>query len=433
MKSSRIVIWGAGYIGITTAVAYAEKGQKSIIYDIDEAKISSIENGKLTIPNLDYWCGYDFRFWFKNGMIKISCFEGNLHSNINFIAVPTEHEMAPSNIALMDVLQKIIAGTKKTNAKPVIIIESTLMPGTIDWDILPLLNNNLGEMQYILCIAPRRDWFVSADKTLKSIPRVFGCINGHDKDTISNLLSIICNKLIFAADYHSAEAVKCVENVFRYVDISIANQLALAFPELDINEVLKLAGTKWNVDTYASSFGIGGYCVPLSAQYLMNSSLRKRSISIVQCATDFNLKYIENVLKTVHIEQYSSIGILGLAYKGDIRVYEGSPTLTLVNILDSKYNAEIYINDPYYSNDEIKRITKHSSFYFPNDLRKFECLLLVTAHRYYTSICKEVLIDSIRAGTTVIDGTGAWQEYIEDDQHINYKRIGMAEWYNYKE
>lgn len=432
-NSDRIVVWGAGYIGLTTAISYAEKGVKTIIYDIDEEKIKRIKNGESVIPNLEYWCGYDFNFWFQNGTIEIGLFTGELYSNINFIAIPTEKNMKPYFEALKDVLNKILYySNSEVEEKIVIIIESTLTPGLTDKCILPLLKKcEVPIEKYSLVLAPRRDWFVSADKNLKTIPRVFGCVNKEDDKYIYELLGKVCENLVCANDYHSAEAVKSVENVIRYVNITIANQLAVAYPDIDINEILKLAGTKWNIDTYNPGFGIGGYCVPLSAEYLLEGTSLCDKLSIIKTAKEYNEKYIEDLLNILKLRRYKKIGILGLSYKGDIKVHTGSPTLEIVRKL--KKESDVCVNDPYYSDEEIYEIAKCKSFRFPEDLILFDCLLLVTKHRLYCSLGKGALLNQMKKDATVIDGAKVWPEYFRSDKEINYIQIGMNNWYERNE
>ena len=432
MKEERIVIWGAGYIGLTTAIAFAEVGRKTIIYDVDLNKINRINKGVNPIHNLDYWCGYCFNPWFENQIIKSSLYKNVFWGNINFIAVPTQNKMEPCYDALEDVLKKIINISITSNNRPIIIIESTLSPGTVDQFILPMLQKKLGENNFVLCIAPRRDWFISVDKTLKTLPRVYSCIGEENRKTIEKILGLICDHLIYSCDYRVAEAVKSIENVFRYVDISIANQLALAFPDLDVEEILKLAGTKWNIDTYSPSFGIGGYCVPLAAEYLMNSLFKKTDLSIIRSAIEFNNQYTEILLSAISIKKFKKIGILGLAYKNDIRVADGSPTLGLVTAIKNRYKLEVYVNDPYYTDDEIVKLTNSHPFKFPQELSEFDCVLLVTAHRDYSFIGNNKIVDSLQKNAVIIDGTGIWEQCLKNSTKVKYIRIGRKNWYSDK-
>ena len=76
--------------------------------------------------------------------------------------------------------------------------------------------------------------------------------------------------------------VKSVENAYRHMDITLANQLSLAFPNDNIREVLKLVGTKWNIETFHPGIGAGGYCIPLSSRYILSQVKSSNKLSLLR-------------------------------------------------------------------------------------------------------------------------------------------------------
>ena len=109
------------------------------------------------------------------------------------------------------------------------------------------------------------------------------------------VLSIVCEKLIPAPDHRHAEIVKSVENAFRHSEITLANQLSLAYPNLNMTEVLRLVGTKWNVGTFHPSFGSGGYCIPFSSNTFEGAekpeylTILKKTSSLIQRCLELSL------------------------------------------------------------------------------------------------------------------------------------------------
>ena len=95
----------------------------------------------------------------------------------------------------------------------------------------------------LLCVAPRRDWFIEGVKNLENLDRVYGSTDAKSGKVAKDVLSIVCKKLHLASSYKVSEMVKSVENAYRHMDITLANQLSLAFPKDNIREVLKLVGT----------------------------------------------------------------------------------------------------------------------------------------------------------------------------------------------
>ena len=89
----------------------------------------------------------------------------------------------------------------------------------------------------MLSIAPRRDWFIEGGKNLENLDRVYGSTDKQSTKVTKDVLSIVCKKLHVASSYRVSEMVKSVENAYRHMDITLANQLSLAFPKDNIREV----------------------------------------------------------------------------------------------------------------------------------------------------------------------------------------------------
>ena len=108
-------------------------------------------------------------------------------------------------------------------------------------------------------------------KTIENLDRVIGSKNKEGL-IIKQILSIVCKKIHVAKNYSISEMVKSIENAYRHMD-TLANQLSIAYKDYDMREVLNLVGTKWNIGTF-SGFGTGGYCIPLSSQYVLKSRVK---------------------------------------------------------------------------------------------------------------------------------------------------------------
>ena len=170
----------------------------------------------------------------------------------------------------MSVLNNISKIKKNSKNPPIVIVESTLAPKVSDKKIIPFLKRKkltVGK-NILLSIAPRRDWFIEGGKNLENLDRVYGSTDVKSTSVTKDILSIVCKKLHAASTYKVSEMVKSVENAYRHMDITLANQLSLAFPKDNIREVLKLVGTKWNVEAFHPGIGAGGYCIPVSYTHL---------------------------------------------------------------------------------------------------------------------------------------------------------------------
>ncbi len=429
----KVAVWGTGYIGFSTMANFAARGVAVVGTDVSEAVVSAINSGRIPVPNMEYWLGFDTKYLVETGMMSATQDWKRLLTSefaVHMIAVPTERDDKPWDGALEDVTKKIARQATNADEPALMIVESTLTPKKTDSLIIPILeNNNLRVGKDILLgVAPRRDWFISPDKNLKSLPRIVGGTTPETTKLMVDVLGIICDNLIQASDHRHAEIVKSVENTFRHVEITLANQLSLAYPKLDMTEVLRLAGTKWNVGTFHPSFGSGGYCIPVSSQYVLEGAEKPERLTILKetIATDTILPI--TLADYVAERGLRKVGILGLAYKGDLKVHVLSPTIRIAKRLMEK-GVRLKINDPYYSPEEIKKLTGTDSFEFPQGLSEFECILIVAGHRLYRAISESQLKSCLVNCKLIISNLEeTWSDFDWESTGIEYHIAGDSNW-----
>lgn len=430
-KNYQICIWGAGYIGLSTAVYFAKKNIKCLLIDVDINKVKKINNGILPIPELKSWFGFDIKQLIKKKLIKASTnFNEPISDNYltHFIAIPTEKNGKPYLKILFNVL-KNIAKIKniKYKFKPAIIIESTLTPKCSEKFIIPFLEKNgLKNDKYIYAVSPRRDWFVANTKNLEDIDRVYGSTDDNSSKIIHSILSIVCKKLHKASSHKVSEMVKSIENAYRHMEITLANQLSLAYPRESMREVLKLVGTKWNIGTYFPGFGTGGYCIPLSSQYVLREVKDKKKLTLlretIKTDKNINIKIANSIAK----KRFKNVGVLGLSYKGNLKVSTLSPTIPFIKHIKKKRNINVEIFDPYFTDDEIKKILNIRCFKFPNDLKKFDCLVVFIDHDEF-KISNKLLNKYLKKTKYILDNMGIWEKN-DFNKNIEYHISGDKNW-----
>ena len=147
---------------------------------------------------------------------------------VHFVAIPTEKDGKPYYKPLLSVLNNISKIDRLSKNPPIIIIESTLAPKVSDKKIIPFLKKKkliIGK-NILLSVAPRRDWFIEGVKNLENLDRVYGSTDEKSAKVTKDVLSIVCKKLHLASSYKVSEMVKSVENAYRHMDITLANQLS---------------------------------------------------------------------------------------------------------------------------------------------------------------------------------------------------------------
>jgi nucleotide sugar dehydrogenase len=413
-KNFKVAVWGTGYIGLSTMVYFSKKKIKCVGYDIDKNKIKKINSGILPLPDLRSWFGFDIKQLVKQNYLSATSEYKDLISEeflVHFIAIPTEKNGKPFYKPLLSVLNNIAKIKTKTKNPPIIIVESTLAPKVSDKKIIPFLKKKkliLGK-DILLSVAPRRDWFIEGGKNLENLDRVYGATDKKSSKVAKDILSIVCKKLHMASSYKVSEMVKSVENAYRHMDVTLANQLSLAFPKDNMREVLKLVGTKWNIETFHPGIGTGGYCIPLSSRYILSQVRDSSKLSLLRetVKTDNGMSRI--VANSIKKRGYKKIGILGLSYKGDLKVSVLSKVIPLVKSLKKK-GLKVQLFDPYFSSKEIKDTVKVETFKFPNELIKFDCIIVTVDHKQF-KIPKKKLEKYLKNCKFIIDHDGAWKKY----------------------
>lgn len=423
----KIGVWGTGYIGFSSMAYFSSNGVQVLGYDINPKMVEKVNAGEIPVENLEYWLGFDIKELRDAGLIEAtSDWEKMISPEIavHLVAIPTEKEGKPWDGPLQDVITKL--ASCKGVSKPLVIIESTLTPGRTDEIIIPILEKaglKVGSDIFV-GVAPRRDWFISADKSLKNLPRIIGGTTPETTALMREALGIVCDQLLDAPDHRHAEMIKSVENAYRHMDITLSNQLTQAFPHLNMTEVLRLVGTKWNIGTYHPSFGTGGYCIPLSSQYVLLGAEKPEVLTLLKDTMDADGQMPSIVADSIVKRGAKKVGILGLSYKGDLKVHILSPAKKIIQRLKEK-GVEVKLHDPYFSEEEVKSITGVESFVFPDDLSGFDTILIVADHKKYTSTPYQKILDRLKNCKLIIDNPGIWNKLPFE---CEYHEAGDAGW-----
>ena len=425
-KNDYLCVWGSGYIGLSTACHFAKLGKNVLALDTNKTYVDNLKRGQLKNDDFKNWLKIPIKPLIKKKRLNFSYnFKDIKRFNplVHFVCIPTEKKGKPYDKILNSVINSILKNFKYG----LIIIESTLTPGTSTKIIKKKLSRQLDKKNFFYAVAPRRDWFVDNSKNLTKMDRVFGGYNEESSILTKNVLSLICKKLHKASNHKISEMVKSFENAYRHVDIALANQLSEAYPNENIREALKLVGTKWNIGTFYPGFGSGGYCIPLSSKYVISGSKNKNKLGIlketIKTDTNINIK----IARSIERQKFKKIGILGLSYKEDLKVNILSPVLPLIKYLKKKgVNCKIY--DPFYSSKETKSLTGANSFNFNKDLKKFDCLIYHVNHSFFKK--KRNLILKNLNCKYFLDNTGFFSKDLKffEKKYIEYKLTGTSKW-----
>lgn len=431
MSKSTIVVWGVGHIGITTFISLANDGNKCIAIDVNKKIIDGIKNHEnhLTLLNEYYSNSFiqsltdaDIDAYLPDDFMNM-----DFNVDIHFVCVPTETNGLPLMDIVTNTIEKISDyEQKQSNNEIMVVIESTLTPGTAKCLHKKLLEK-LPDKHIRFVVAPRRDWF-EKDYDMNSIVRIYGADSEVAADYAEPVLRKTTPTLKRASHYTVSEIVKPVENAFRHLDIMLAQQLALSYDDIDIREVLELAGTKWNINKYFPSIGIGGYCIPISSRYILEGDKHENHLTLLQNVVDFEKQYVNILCEFLYSAGLKKIGILGASYRSDVLIMNGSHLIQIIKKLQ-EMNIKVYLADPEFDSAELKKFFDIETYNVEEiESYNFDGVIVNNWHKNYNEIINHKILEHLFNCKFLLDNTGKLENYAKMNQLQNYRLIGRASW-----
>jgi len=356
-KKLIICVIGLGYVGLPLAEAYVRQGMKVIGYDINPTRIEQMKSGKSGMLHID-----DERV---AKMLKSGLFEPSADQNVLsaadalLICVPTpldEHHN-PDLSYVISTCNKL-----KTHLRPgqIVILESTTYPGTTEQIMAPILEESglvAGE-DFAMAYSPEREDPGNAHYETSTIPKLVGADSEDEREMADATYRDIV-KTVLVPNTRVAEAAKLTENIFRWVNIGLVNELKMVFDKMDIDvwEVIKAADSKpFGYMAFYPGPGVGGHCIRIDPYYLTWKA-REHGVStrFIELAGEVNIQMprhvIGRLMEELNIRQKkalagSKILLAGMAYKPDIDDMRESPSMELLDLL-KKSGAQVDYMDSY--------------------------------------------------------------------------------------
>jgi len=422
-KSIIVSVIGLGYVGLPLAVTFCKKF-KVIGYDTNGKNIEFLDQGKSYIGDVD-----NKKINMKN-FYPTSNYRELKKSDFIIITVPTPlGEGKTPDLSYVKDAAKTVGGLLKTGQ--FVILESTTYPGTTEEILIPILEEKSGLKvikDFGVGYSPERIDPGNKKFKIENTPKVVGSLTPEFSEVIKMLYRSIIDEVITVKDCKTAEAVKMVENVFRNVNIALANEFALIFERMEINvwEVIDAAKTKpYGFMPFYPGPGVGGHCIPLDPYYISYRAKQfgviPRFIEIAGEINDFmpvhTVNLAEKGLKKANKKiRNSKIAILGLAYKSDIDDTRESPAIRIIEELIER-DAEVKVYDPH-----VKFIsTNFGEFYSEENIEEIlkwaECIIFVIAHALFRENIEKYLeiVDNKCEKTVIIDGVNIISNNINID------------------
>lgn len=424
--SIRLGVWGLGSIGGLALRRYAEAGFRCVGFDVSASRVAFMSRRSVEPQaELARYAINPIEPFIQSGAVVVT---DDIHAvlaedvAVHLICVPTEIGGVPTVDFVRDVCDKI---ARSCAAKPLVIVESTLTPGSTELSLLPVIKaagRTPGE-DFLLAVSPRRDWIDSDPMDYREIHRVMGAIDEASAEAATSIITVTSPRLHRAGSVFVAELVKCVENAYRFVDITFANQLAMAFPEAEVAEALRLAGTKWNMVTFYPGLRPAGHCIPVAARHLLKAAKDSSDLTLIGAGIDYESAVSERVAEAIRQHAVKRVLLLGFSYQANVRVPLNSPAPELIRRLAAK-DIESDVVDPFFDTADLAKLCDAHPVDMGDVNFDYDCLILIAGHdEFRTSHWIRQMQASSDQLKLVIDTTGAWKDVALPDG-VKYAFVG---------
>ncbi len=436
-KSLRVCVIGIGRIGLPTALSFAKSGLETIGVDINENLVETINLGKFPLKDEP---GYDLIFddvvKNKKFFVTTNISDAVPNSDLIILSLPTpmDENNIPDYSALRNVATKL---AEILSPNSLVIVESTIEPGFVEDEMVSIISNSERleiEKNFFIGVCPENANPGEILHDFTNLPRLVGGINDNITKIIKKIYDFVfLVELIEMPNCKTANAVKLTTNVFRDVNIAFVSELSLVFEKLgiDTNKVLEAAKKKYNFQVHYPGAGVGGPCLPINSYQLLNTAKRLGSnLSIIESSRKINEKMPEHVIKLTadafeecnKSMQNSSILILGISYKPNVKDIQLTPAKKIINKLQD-LGAKIYIYDPYFKSEEVFGVRIEDNI--ESIIQNIDASIIVTAHDEFKKL--EIPLFSKMRNPILIDTRGIVDPLSAKETKLIFKGLGRGE------
>lgn len=375
-------IIGLGYIGLPTALMFASRGVSVVGTDYNEKIVNTLNAGEMTFDEKGLDAIFDSAV--SNGIKFTTQY---VNAELYIVAVPTPYIKESKKIEPRYVEAAVESILQVSPKGAIIIIESTISPGTIDKCVRPIVSKfGLSEGEDVhLVHAPERIIPGNMVYELMNNARTIGCDDNLVGQVVCDLYKIITTGEIIVTDIRTAELTKIVENTYRDINIAFANELAQICrrDNLDVYETIRIANKHPRVNILQPGPGVGGHCISVDPWFLVGDY--PDLVNIILAARNINdnmpqyvLKRIRQVMKENNLKDISRIGLYGLTYKENIDDTRESPTLQLLEKMDEQLVFGVKSYDPL-----IKRIITNNQYLdFEDFVDSIDIIVIMVSHNH---------------------------------------------------
>ena len=415
-RTATVCVVGLGYVGTPLSVASAEAGFTVVGVDVDKDKVSKTNSGICYVE--DKYSESLLPGIVSSGKLKAttSLVEGARNADVVIICVPTPlDKRGQPDLSYVKSVGKALS--KLLDRFKLVILESTSFPGTTKEVLQPLLESagrKAGD-DFALVYSPERIDYGNPRYSVKDIAKLVGGVDPESTRLGAAFYRTILRAPVVEVSSPSvAEAAKILENIFRYVNIALVNELSVLHEVLGVDfiEAIGAAGTKpFGFMPHYPGPGIGGHCIPKDPFYLVykarKAGLPLRLVSAASTVNKMMPRHVvDRTLKGLKgarkVASRCTVAVWGLAYKGEVRDTRRSPALEILRLLQrARVNVKVY--DPFVSSVTVSGKTYNSEGSMEESVRDADCIIVTTNHNQFRGAPLKVLRSMMRPNPIIHD------------------------------
>ncbi len=376
----KIVIVGQGYVGLPLAISCAQVGFEVTGIDLNEEKVSQLNKHQSIIEDVT---DEELKTVSVSGKYRATT-DSLIDPSAEIICICVPTPLGSDHQPDLEILKAATKDVgKKLKPDMLVIIESTIQPGTTRDVVVPILEkeSGLSSDQFLVAYSPERIDPMNKKFTIKNTPKLVAGLTPDAAVKAKEFYSKFIDQVDVCDSLEVAETAKLLENSFRLVNISFINELAMFCQKIgiDVNDVIKAASTKpYGFMPFYPSVGVGGHCIPVDPLYLAQAARAVGAPTrFIELADEINLAmptyFVGRASEMLGGLKDKKVLVIGVSYKPNVADVRETPVEALINGL-KKSGAVVSWHD-----DLVKSWNGQASVALGSS---FDLAILATPHDY---------------------------------------------------
>jgi UDP-N-acetyl-D-mannosaminuronic acid dehydrogenase len=412
----KLCVMGMGYIGLPTALLFANNGVDVVGVDVNERVVNTLKDGKMPFEEEGFQELLDGAYE-KNSFKASTEVEG---ADAFLVAVPTpfdtEFRMADLKY-VMSACEMIVPHLKQGN---LVIIESTIPPKTCEKRVRMILEKSglKASQDFYISHCPERAIPGNTLHEMVNNDRVIGGLCDKATELTRDLYSNFVKGNLYLTNSTTAEMVKLMENTYRDVNIALANELGMLAEDYGINiwEAIDIANKHPRVNIHKPGPGVGGHCIAIDPWFLTENANNSSLITLARNINDsMPIHVLKKVKEMVNGIENPVITVFGVAYKGDIADTRATPALKFIKLAEKEgFTIKIY--------DSFVKEFEYPILSLEDSVEGSDCIVVLTDHSEFREMDPREFCGNM-SSLNVVDARNIVDSHLWMQMNFNFKTI----------